>query len=101
MRFFPPVSFATGAYHASELQYLFDLAPGPVPAAPLDAAQQQLADAMQGYWTRFAENGNPNAASAPAWPTYDTTQQFQSLLPPTPLSTTGFAADHKCALWGG
>jgi para-nitrobenzyl esterase len=89
--FFPGVSFPTGAYHASEIQYLF----GPNPA--LNASQLQLASAMEDYWTQFAKIGSPGGS----WPQLDATQQFQSLAPPTPTTATGFAAEHKCAVWGG
>ena len=26
---------------------------------------------MQGYWTTFAKNGNPNGAELPQWPEFD------------------------------
>ena len=101
MLFFPPVSFPTGAYHASELQYLFDLPGTPVPSPGLTPPQEQLSDAMVGYWTQFARSGDPNSPGAPAWPPYTTTTDvFQSLHPATPSTGTGFAIDHKCAFWG-
>jgi para-nitrobenzyl esterase len=98
MAFFPPVSFPTGAYHASEIQYLFN-----EPTTPLLSSDQQLLSAaMVRYWTQFATDGNPNSAATPAWPLYDTTtQQFQSLVPPAPATATGFATEHNCILWGG
>ena len=101
MRFFRNLSFPTGAYHASEIQYLFDTPESPVPAT-LNAQQSALADAMVTYWTDFARTGDPNASSGPAWPTYQAdTEQFQSLELPAPLTRTGFALDHKCAVFGG
>lgn len=101
MRFFRDISFPTGAYHASEIQYLFGIPGTPVPAT-LNAQQSALADAMTTYWTEFAKTGDPNAGSAPVWPAFDTTaEQFQSLELPAPVTRTGFAQDHKCAVWGG
>lgn len=101
MRFFTGISFPTGAYHASEIQYLFDTPDAPVPAT-LNAEQSALADAMVTYWTDFARTGDPNAGSVPTWPAYDTAaEQFQSLELPAPVTRTGFAPDHKCAVWGG
>lgn len=100
MLFFPPSSFPTGAYHASELQYIFDILETPVPSPGLTPAQGQLSDTMIGYWTQFARSGDPNSSGAPAWPPYGSSDQFQSLHPPTPATSTGFAADHKCAFWG-
>jgi para-nitrobenzyl esterase len=100
MLFFPPLSFPTGAYHAAELQYLFDLRGTPVPSPALSPGQRQLSDAMVGYWTQFASSGDPNAPGAPSWPQYGPNDQFQSLRPPTPTTKTGFTTDHKCAFWG-
>jgi len=100
MLFFPPVSFPTGAYHASELQYLFNILETPVPSPGLTPAQAQLSQTMLGYWTQFARSGDPNSAGAPTWPLYGSSDHFQSLHPPTPATGTGFAADHKCSFWG-
>jgi para-nitrobenzyl esterase len=101
MRFFRGISFPTGAYHASEIQYVFDTPESPVPAT-LNAEQSALADAIVTYWTDFAKTGDPNAGSVPTWPTYDgAAEQFQSLELPAPVTRTGFALDHKCAVWGG
>ena len=46
-RFLPPLSFPTGAYHAAEIQYLFDIS-SPVPSPGFNADQQALPDAMVG-----------------------------------------------------
>jgi len=64
--FLPAVSFPYGSAHASEIQYIFPVrqpvATGlKLPQTPLNANQQQLSDKMVGYWTEFAESGNPNA----------------------------------------
>jgi para-nitrobenzyl esterase len=98
--FAPPISFPTGAYHASELTYLFNLSQTPVPPPPFTAAQQSLSDAMTGYWTQFARSGDPNSPGAPNWPAYGASDLFQSLQPATPVTGSGFVTDHKCAAWG-
>jgi len=91
-----PVPYSLGAYHASEIQYLF-----PSGASQLDASQQVLAAAMEGYWTNFAKTGNPNGTGLPAWPAYTAAaDQAQSLVEPAPAPETTFAAEHKCAVWG-
>ncbi|MGH2978644.1 MAG: carboxylesterase/lipase family protein [Solirubrobacterales bacterium] len=98
-RFIPPASFPYGAYHAAEVQYLFDL-PNPLNAPALNGDQQSLADTMVRYWTQFAGAGTPNAIGTPQWPGYTVaTDRHQSLEPPTPVTGTGFAADHKCGFW--
>ena len=51
---------------------------------------------MVSYWTQFAANGDPNSPATPSWPAYTSANDtYQSLEPPTPNPTTGFAADHN------
>jgi para-nitrobenzyl esterase len=103
----PDDDFPLGAYHASEIAYIFDFfrTPPPWVTPPLlDTDQQALSDAMIGYWTQFATTGDPNPSSpsAPTWPQYEaTTYERASLVPPTPgvESEADFDADHKCAFW--
>jgi para-nitrobenzyl esterase len=88
-----------GAYHGSELQYIFNLPNAPY-KSPLNAAQQQLSSDMVSYWTQFARTGNPNSSQTPLWPQYARkADQFQLLGPPTPTTESGFAAGHKCSFW--
>jgi len=97
--FLPPVSFPYGAAHASELQYLFNL-PITVPRPPLNSQQLQLSSAMQHYWTNFAKFGTPNGSGVPPWLEFSPVAlNFQSLIPPSPVEETNFAAAHKCAFW--
>jgi hypothetical protein len=52
------------------------------------------------YWTQFAKSGDPNSSSIPFWRQYDaTTDEFQSLVAPTPMAEFQFARDHKCDFW--
>ncbi|MEV7021777.1 carboxylesterase family protein [Kitasatospora sp. NPDC093558] len=51
-----PPGFPYGAYHASELPYLFDVAGLPT---TLDADQHRLAERMIRDWTLFATTGHP------------------------------------------
>jgi para-nitrobenzyl esterase len=98
----PPVSFPYGAAHASELQYLFGLPPSPF-GGPLSPQQEQLAAAMQRYWTNLAKRGAPSGFLTPPaqrWPRFSAaSQQLLSLDTPQPQAETGFAADHHCAFW--
>jgi para-nitrobenzyl esterase len=85
-----------GAFHASELAYLF-----PPPGVSILTPQQAaLADQMARYWTRFAATGSPNAPGSPRWVRFTSANdRFQSLAPTSTGSITTFAADHRCAFW--
>jgi para-nitrobenzyl esterase len=56
---------AIGPTHGTEMPYVFGTLPNPT------AEDATLSDTMQGYWTRFAEFGNPNGESALEWPRFD------------------------------
>lgn len=60
-----PGAESLGAYHASEIGYVFGVK---LPWLPTSAADEKLSNAMMGYWTRFAATGDPNGAEAPKWP---------------------------------
>jgi para-nitrobenzyl esterase len=104
-RYLPPASFPYGAYHESELQYLFDVVTN-LSAVPLNEQQEKLSRAMVTYWTNFAYTGNPNWGpglfAAPLWiRDIGKVGVVQSLELPRPRATTGaaFNLDHKCAFW--
>ncbi|MFJ4199463.1 carboxylesterase/lipase family protein [Streptomyces sviceus] len=87
--------FPTGAFHGSELQYLFDDEQLPGPATP---AQQQLADTMVQYWARFAYTGDPNGHGAAPWPRFGTGRHVQSLQPGR-TAPADLALEHQCGFW--
>ena len=92
------LTFPLGAYHSSELQYLFTPASFfGLPVAPLSPDQVELSNAMVSYWTQFAKTGNPNSAGEPLWSPYNVaTDEFQSLIPPTPAVESNFDSSHQC-----
>jgi para-nitrobenzyl esterase len=99
---FAPLALATfplGAYHGAEIQYLFDLNERFTGFNPFTTDQQDLSNSMISYWTSFAENGDPNSGGGePEWSPYSSgTDQFQSLVPPTPEVESTFDSDHKCS----
>jgi para-nitrobenzyl esterase len=95
MIFLPPVSFPTGSYHAAEIQYVF-----PNANSRLVGAQVTLSRNMVAAWARFARTGDPGARHAGDWPRFGATDRFQRLSPQSAGTATGFAADHKCAIFG-
>jgi para-nitrobenzyl esterase len=90
----PGLSFPLGAFHAAEIQYLM-LVTGAI--FPFTTDQQALSNTMISYWTRFARTLNPNSSGQPTWSPYNaSTDQFQSLVPPTPMPETNFNTFHQC-----
>src|SRR6202166_2338502 len=92
------LTFPLGAYHSSELPYLF---PGidvfGLPAT-LSSQQMQLSHAMVSYWTQFAKKGDPNSSGQPHWSPYSaSTDEFQSLIPPAPVAESNFDSSHQCS----
>jgi para-nitrobenzyl esterase len=60
-----PASAKYGAYHASEIAYVFGT------GRNWEDADRKLSDLMSSYWVNFAANGNPNGKGLPQWPVYD------------------------------
>ncbi len=92
---FPPITFPLGTAHFTEVPYLFDVFSTP---SNFTLEQQQLSESMISYWTRFAATGNPNSAGQPVWARYSSaTDEFQSLVPPTPTVEATFDSEHFCS----
>ena len=99
----PPPEIGTaidlGAYHSSELQYLFGFPRSDGTAKyqrGLDRAEQRLADEMIARWGRFAERGDPGRD----WPRFTLRRplvlRFQ---PGGSRLVTSYEADHHCGFW--
>ncbi|MFJ4408512.1 carboxylesterase/lipase family protein [Streptomyces sp. NPDC088910] len=87
--------FPTGAFHGSELQYLFADEQLPGPATP---AQRRLADTMIRYWAQFAHTGDPNGPGAAPWPRFGTGRHVQSLQAGK-TEPVDLAREHQCGFW--
>ncbi|NMC71505.1 MAG: carboxylesterase family protein [Myxococcales bacterium] len=57
-----------GSYHTAELPFVFGTPPAGRSFSP---EEQALADAMVGYWGRFAADGAPGGSGAAAWPLHE------------------------------
>ncbi len=57
-----------GAYHGSEIPFVFDVFPEDRPKDEIDA---RVAEAMSSYWVQFAATGDPNLEGLPEWPPYE------------------------------
>ncbi len=67
---------AVGAAHGSEFACVFGtlaIAGRAANAPKYDSVDETVSDQMQGCWTNFAKNGNPNGGSVPRWPKFDAT----------------------------
>jgi para-nitrobenzyl esterase len=56
-----------GAYHGTEIPYVFGTHDDWLPVEPVD---EQLTDAVMDYWVQFARSGDPNVRGRPDWPVY-------------------------------
>lgn len=95
----PAVSFPYGATHTDELQFLFSLQGDTV---GLSSQEQTLARTMRGYWTNFAQDGNPNSFGTAVWPLFSlVTDDTNSLNTPSPSVEFNYATKHNCNFWIG
>jgi para-nitrobenzyl esterase len=94
-----------GAFHSSELYYVFGTLDST--ARPWEPADRQLTEAMTSYWSNFAASGDPNGAGLPAWPAFGETdtpvmelgERIQASPIPYPEQMEFFA--HEIAEWVG
>ncbi|MEE6262741.1 carboxylesterase/lipase family protein [Plantactinospora sonchi] len=90
-------SFPTGAYHLSELPYLFAVGY----ARPLSTDQTALSTAMVRYWSSFAHTGDPNRSDLPEWPRWQAQAGYVQALAPgrDGIGRTDLERDHHVPFW--
>jgi len=86
-----PESERYGAFHSSEVPYVFQTLDA-APERPFTDADWELAAMMARYWANFVKTGDPNDAQLPTWPRLDPDDPFLlrlDVLPtPEPVLTT-------------
>ena len=62
---------ALGAFHSSEIGFVFGRAPSPRSVAGQAPYDARLAETMSSAWLAFIGTGDPNGTGLPRWPRYD------------------------------
>lgn len=98
----PTASIPTlGAFHASELVYVFGTPLyGLADPAKFSPQQALLSRQMGQYWTNFARTGNPNGSGLTQWPSHSTQNRAVLTLAPNGNKVSSqFAQEHQCDFW--
>jgi para-nitrobenzyl esterase len=95
-----PQAVERGAFHGLELPFLFGVLDfsvglGRYRPGPGDRA---VAAAMQGYWARFAQTGDPNGQQAVPWPGFEQPSEAYLTLAAQPSSGEGLRSA-QCDFW--
>jgi len=86
-----------GAFHGSELVYLFPSVFAKKGLVYTDA-DRALAQAMIGYWARFAATGDPNGGGTVTWPRYTTASDAHFVIDNSVLDGTQLRRA-ECDVW--
>jgi para-nitrobenzyl esterase len=88
-----------GAYHSSELPYVFGTLDR-LAGRPYTEADRKVAAELQAYWLNFIKTGNPNGAGMAAWRAFDPARDEVMALGGNP-GMRPIASPEKTALWRG
>jgi para-nitrobenzyl esterase len=94
-----PESLPPGAFHASEVPYIFIDEKFEAGSTP---EQRSLSAQMIRYRANFARTGDPNGADLPEWQPFDPVPRVLSLAPGSDgLKPVDYAAEHALDFWSG
>lgn len=93
------IQFLFQGYHGGPLGVNLDQVTG-MPRE-LNAGESRLSDQLIGFWTNFANTGNPNKPGTSVWPafTLDAPVLLQQDIPLSTMSEATFRAKYKCGFW--
>ena len=91
-------SSALGAYHSSDIAYVFGHVDGAGAAGRFDATDRKLSATMMDYWVQFARTGDPNRDGLPKWPEYTPEEDQHLELGDAVKAGDGLHAD-ACNVW--
>jgi len=77
--------FGLGAFHGSELLYIFRSG-----LMPSDPTSTGVSDTMMDLWTRFARTGDPNGGIGVTWPRYETSADRYLDIGASPTVKSGY-----------
>lgn len=107
----PTGQFQALAYHTGDIQFLFVGYHGGSLGVNLDqtsgrprdlnASESRLSDQLVGYWTNFANSGNPNSNRLPVWPavTPSSTVHLREDMSISKETEAQFRGNYKCEFW--
>jgi para-nitrobenzyl esterase len=86
-----------GAYHSSELPYVFGTLDR-LAGRPLTDADRRVGAVLQAYWLNFIKTGDPNGADVAAWRPFDPARDEVMALSESP-HMRAIASPEKTAQW--
>lgn len=106
--YFPAMrDFVPGAFHTSDIQYVFPLWHGGPQGTPhpLDNAQTALSDRLVAAWSNFARTGNPNGDGNETWPRFTDEHGAEWFIErigaPERLPDRQYSTHRNCDFWDG
>ena len=92
-----PAEVPLGAYHSSEVQFIFGYA-ATLFVDDLEGEQSDLSAQVMGSWSRFARSGDPNSDGDTSWQPYDLQGDQQWRIDISSSLDTAIKKD-TCAFW--